>query len=159
VTAERRCKSMVLTETDDVLTNLKDNLATNETTLNVFPISAHALDWTTYKSDATRSNGALAEGTADTLLGTDVIFAPHLVEPLLKAAHYLSHPGTVWYLCVQIRCAASHRLFLETAPDHGFHVEDISSEALVGDCTWGRELECVLFRITRLPTKTLPASE
>lgn len=154
--AERCCKPIVLlTETAEVLVNLKANLALSQSmfaSADVCQVAACALDWTSYEQDVDKSEGALETGAFDTLLGTDVIFASHLVEPLLQTAAFLSHSKSVWYLCVQIRCAAAHKLFLDTAPDHGFEVVDATQEAFASErCAWGKTLDCFLYRITRIP--------
>lgn len=157
--AARCCKPVVLlTETADVLVNLRANMELNRLTLernNACSVVACALDWTSYRKDAESSEGAIQPHTFDTLLGTDVIFATHLVEPLLESAAFLSHSGTVWYLCVQIRCAAAHKLFLEKAREYDFEVEDASGEAFTSKrCAWGKALDCLLYRITRAPKVT-----
>ena len=157
--AEGCCKPIVmLTETAEVLVNLKANLVHSRSTfasVDICQVAACALDWTSYEQDVDSSEGALATGAFDTLLGTDVIFASHLVAPLLQTAAFLSHSRSVWYLCVQIRCAAAHKLFLDTAPDHGFEVLDATQEAFASNrCAWGKTLDCFLYRITRAPKKT-----
>jgi hypothetical protein len=123
-------------------------------------VSVGTLDWTRYEDDIRMSGGTIQPHSFDTLLGTDVIFTPHLVEPLLATAAFLSHPQTTWYLCVQIRCDAAHQLFLEQAPTYGFDVTDISDELLQSKrCAWGKALDCFLFRITRLPESDIPGSK
>jgi Lysine methyltransferase len=148
--------NMVLTETDEVVTNLKTNIDGNRSILlkNIdTTLSVCTLDWTCYAENITMSDGAIHPHSFDTLLGTDIIFASHLVEPLLQTAAYLSHHETIWYLCVQIRCAMAHQTFLDQAPKYGFNVCDISSECYESSnkkCTWGKTLDCFLFRITRM---------
>jgi Lysine methyltransferase len=148
--------SMVLTETADVVANLQSNVLQNQPVFDSntkCKISVAALDWTCYKEDVRRSEGSIQPHSFDTLLGTDVIFTTSLVDPLLQTATYLSHEQTIWYLCVQIRCAAAHELFLQQAPKYGFCVSDISAECfdMSHNCSWGKTLECFLFRITRIP--------
>lgn len=161
-TVTEDCRSVMLTETAQVLVNLQANLDRNapvlqrhqqqqqQTSTTSVVVSAHALDWTCYERDAAQAEG-LAPHTIDTLISTDVLFAPHLVEPLLAAAAHLSHGDTVWYLCAQVRCAVSHALFRQTAPSHGFvAIEDVSSQVFgMPGCEWGRALECLVYRITR----------
>lgn len=91
----------------------------------------------------------------DTILGTDVLFAPHLVEPLLKTMHALSHAHTKIYLCLQIRCPTSHQKLLDMCSSENnnnnrlFDLEDITNELMeLPSCKWGIELECYLFRLT-----------
>lgn len=157
--AENCCgtTTVLLTETSRVLANLTANLALNQSTLlalrNRNPndkVHAVALDWTSFRQDAAASNGLIVSGSFDTLLGTDVLFAKALVEPLLATARFISHAHTIWYLCVQIRCATAHTWFLERAPHYGFAVHDITADAVASPrCGWGRAMDCLVFRITR----------
>lgn len=153
--AEHCSPDLILTETTDVVTNLERNLIRNQSIFEnnrECALSVMALDWTCYKKDIKRSNGVIKPHSFDTLLSTDVIFSTLLVEPLLQTAAYLSHEQTIWYLCVQIRCAAAHELFLDRTALYGFHIEDISNECYrsMSQCTWGETLECFLFRLTRI---------
>ena len=157
--ASRCCKSMILTETPQVLVNLKANWKRNQSAVfkntdddgdDAGQVAVCALDWTSYEKDAADDLQLQPHGF-DTLLGTDILFAPHLVVPLLQTAAFLSHDNTIWYLCVQIRCAVSHTLFLEKAPKFGFAVQDISETAFaISECAWSKALDCFLFRITRV---------
>jgi Lysine methyltransferase len=154
--AEQCCHPiLVLTEAAEVVENLNFNASANRSVVEKnadCQVSVQTLDWTRYKKDIYSSADCIQPHSFDTLLGTDVIFATHLVEPLLQTAAYLSHSATIWYLCVQIRCAAAHELFLNKAPDYGFSVENISNKAFASKrCAWGNVLDCFLFRITRLP--------
>jgi Lysine methyltransferase len=146
---------VVLTETAEVLTNVEANATANKLIGKLrtkLQVDVCALDWTRFERDVAASYGKLAAGAFDTLLGTDVVFAPSLVEPLLQTAAFLSHSRTVWYLCIQIRCAASHQLLLEKAPIFGFVITDITQEALaLEQCSWGKAIDCLLYRITRIP--------
>jgi hypothetical protein len=146
--------NFMLTETANVITNLKRNVTRNQSVLENnknCTLSVTALDWICYKDDIEKANGTIKPHSFDTLLSTDVIFSTSLVQPLLETAAYLSHDQTIWYLCVQIRCTAAHNLFMDLAASHGFHVEDISNECYrsMNSCAWGETLECFLFRITR----------
>jgi hypothetical protein len=134
------------------------------------PIRACCLDWEHYERDAAANN--ILPHSCDTILGTDVLFATRFVRPLLETLQYLSTAPSPpasdasetdtdtlktvnIYLCVQIRCAASHELFLEEAPSFGFDVHDISDEVFaVQSCAWGRDLECKVFRMTTTATST-----
>ena len=155
--AAEHCSCMpelILTETDDVLTNLKRNVIANQSILEKnkkCKVSVNALDWTRYKDDIKNANETIRSHSFDTLLSTDVIFSISLVDPLLETAEYLSHDHTIWYLCVQVRCAAAHQLFIDRTASYGFYVEDISDECYrsTSYCAWGEALECFLFRITR----------
>ena len=146
---------LILSETADVVTNLNKNLIRNRSVLEhneKCTLCVAALDWTCYKDDIEKSAGAIQPHSIDTLLSTDVIFSTLLVAPLLQTAAYLSHNQTIWYLCVQVRCAAAHELFLELASSYGFCVNDISNECYhsMSQCKWGKTLDCFLFRITRV---------
>lgn len=93
----------------------------------------------------------------DLILGTDVIFKPDLVEPLLKAISAMSHPATVVYLCFQERCAESHRLLMTLAPTY-FEVTNLSSSLReTQGCHFAQELECWLLQLT--PCKSAPRIE
>jgi hypothetical protein len=168
VLAAANCSSeMIVTETEQVLVNLQANLERNSTvgsSSSSSPIRACCLDWEHYERDAAANN--ILPNSCDTILGTDVLFATRFVRPLLQTLQYMSilpvpsdtsataiatdTTKTVnIYLCVQIRCAASHELFLEEAPSFGFDVHDISDECFaVPSCAWGRDLECKVFRMT-----------
>jgi hypothetical protein len=172
VLAAANCSSeMIVTETKQVLVNLQANLDRNSptkidtdtTTTITSPIRACCLDWEHYKRDAAANN--ILPHSCDTILGTDVLFATRFVRPLLQTLQYLSIAPSAAvsdtdttkrvniYLCVQIRCAASHELFLDEAPSFGFDVHDISDECFaVPSCAWGRDLECKVFRMTTSAT-------
>ena len=44
----------------------------------------------------------MAGGPADVIVGTDVVFAKRLVEPLLQTIHFVSDKDTVVWLCLQV---------------------------------------------------------
>jgi hypothetical protein len=143
------CESMAVTETNSVMQNLERNVDRNKELLKGQNLLAFPLDWNTFDADVAAADWEPPH-SADTIISTDVIFAVDLVEPLLKTAAYLSHQNTVWYLCVQIRCATAHTAFKEKAPVHGFLIQDISQEAFgFTNCAWGRLMDCLLFRITQ----------
>jgi hypothetical protein len=169
VLAAANCSSeMIVTETEQVLVNLQANLDRNstatkvdtDTTTATSPIRACCLDWEHFERDAAANN--ILPHSCDTILGTDVLFATRFVLPLLQTLQFLSIAASDTseidtdtskrvniYLCVQIRCAASHELFLEEAPSFGFDVHDISDECFaIPSCAWGRDLECKVFRMT-----------
>jgi hypothetical protein len=152
---------------------------TTTTTARRSPVRACCLDWEHYERDAAANN--ILPHSCDTILGTDVLFATRFVRPLLETLQFLSiAPSTSdtpaidntdtettttktktvnIYLCVQIRCAASHKLFLDEAPSFGFDVHDISDECFaVPSCAWGRDLECKVFRMTTTSTATAAAA-
>jgi predicted nicotinamide N-methyase len=171
--AESRCSSSTMTEAAVALDNLQKNLEANGAAVSerssgcqgrgkVAVVSACQLDWTNYERDAAKAG--LKAHSFDTIVGTDVIFTPALVEPLLDTLAYFSHATTVIYLCVQVRCVASHQQFFELLAASGRYdlvLQDISQEVFGEEAEqkcgkadkipwrrWGRELECCLFRIT-----------
>ena len=167
---------VILTEVDLVMPLLRENVRTNQSLLRDSSSSSSShtttimracqLDWTKFVHDAKRAD--IEPHSVDMIVGTDVVFAPHLVEPLWQTMEYLSHARTIIYLCVQIRCATSHEVLLDKAATYGFVMEQITNdnnnnnrEKDEGDgkgdgviqClpNWALELECFLFRITRIP--------
>mmetsp|Transcript_26996 Transcript_26996/g.63383 ORF Transcript_26996/g.63383 Transcript_26996/m.63383 type:complete len:393 (-) Transcript_26996:365-1543(-) len=163
---------VILTETNEVIENLRGNLELNypspsseETTEKPPPVSKNQvsveqLDWTRFQEDC-----ALAKINAhsiDCIVGTDVVFSTRFVLPMLETLRFLSHSRTVIYLCLQERCRDSHRLLLQEATGYGFRVDDISEtvyqdERLARFCSFGRALECKLFRFTVVVIKHAPA--
>ena len=188
------CKRVVLTETNDVMANLQNNVQLNLTTSSAAAaassssssssswskskiakrlkkVSVRQLRWDAYEEDIkschnhddlhddhndlhndnhnNNEKNDLDPHTFDTIIGTDVIFAPKLVKPLLETLCKMSHERTNIYLCVQIRCQDSHALFLKMAKEE-FDLEcnDLSSEfSLIPSCAFGVELECHLFHL------------
>jgi hypothetical protein len=140
--SEGCCKAVVQTETDAVLIHLARTLKFNGKALDERDVAAHLLDWTNCDAEIAK----LSVQTYDTILATDVLFAPDLVEPLLKTAAKVSKESTVWFLCVQKRCSRSHDAFLRRAPEFGFCVEDLSHSL----DEWGKAVDCVLLRLTRM---------
>jgi len=177
-TTRRRATTMVMTETEPVLTNLKANIRRNQSIgkfrrkktskrvkkrkkgENIGPdlgsvglLECCSLDWLEYRRDM-RLNPTIFDQPFDTILGTDVVFAPALVKPFLATMEALCHSETVAYLCLQVRCPTSHQLLLDTAKEYNFDVTDATNElASVPSCRWGLELECRLFRLTRIKTE------
>lgn len=144
------CKQVVLTETKEVLSNLEANLVRNNggSRQRTHKPTAQQLDWLHYKNDAVQN---LQEHSFDTIVGTDVVFAPALVEPLLETLRFMAHQDTVVYLCLQIRCEDSHHLLLDKAAHYGWQLQDISHElATRPDCAWGLSMECHLLKLTQL---------
>ena len=145
------CKQVVLTETKDVVSNLEANLRRNcgGTQRRTKKLTVQQLDWLHYRNDAVHD---LKEHSFDTIVGTDVVFSPALVEPLLKTLRFMAHEDTVCYLCLQIRCEDSHQLLLDRAAHYGWQLQDISHDlATRSDCAWGLSMECYLLKLTRLP--------
>ena len=147
-------RRVVLTETANVMENLLNNIHRNA------HVSKKAvgcqLDWNHVQRDAqTDASSSLRPGSFDTIVGTDVIFAPSLVKPLLQTLQYMSHENTVVYLCLQVRCPDSHRLFIETASQYDWELENISSKlASIPECAWGLQMECCLLKMTRISNES-----
>lgn len=147
------CQSVTLTETPQVLVNLQHNVSRNTPHLPRHAVvRACALDWTCYVEDV--AHAGIVPHSIDTVVGTDVLFAPHLVRPLWDTLSYLCHPASTIYLCVQIRCERSHALFLTRADELGCTVENLvpsltdapsldHAPALI----WGAALDCQLLRL------------
>lgn len=151
-------KEVFITETHQVMKNLLTNWKLNfpkednPGTTTTFSLRICELDWNQYRNDCKQAS--IKKHSIDTILGTDVVFATSLVEPLLKTMRYLAHDQTVAYLCLQERCKNSHELLLEKAKDHDFVIQDISEEyAAISDCKWGTDLECCLLKFTIIPNK------
>lgn len=95
----------------------------------------------------------LKPNSFDTIVGTDVVFSPSLVCPLLETIKLMAHKkdaqstkATRIYLCLQIRCADSHSLLFSEAHKYGLEVIDVTEE-LTTFCPWAEELECLLLKI------------
>lgn len=144
---------IVLTEHPDAIENLLYNLEGNHNVLMQYApnlsVNACILDWQHVERDIA-TNICLLEEPFDTIVGTDVLFSPKLVKPLLHTLHRLSHSQTVVFLCLQVRCAVSHEMLLSKAGDYNFDVMDMSEEVYETEgCHWGREMECLVLRLTR----------
>lgn len=152
--AQRVAKIVVMTEHKDVVPNLASNLKRNKAQLlsvQASPVHVCELDWEQFDRDVHLSKDLLKPHACDTILGTDVVFSIKLVEPLWKTLQFMSHSKTNIYLCLQERCAASHRLLLEKAAVYGFDMKDISTQfGQIPSCQWGSSLECKLFHITQI---------
>ncbi len=150
------CKKVVMTETVDVMPNLITNLNYNissEGFCSSDIVSAGQLRWDAYKEDI-KINDDLQAHSFDSIIGTDVIFSTSLVKPLLSTLRKMAHDGTNVYLCVQVRCADSHALFLKKTAKYGFVCNDITEELKSIDaCKFGLELDCKLFLLTRSKEK------
>ncbi len=123
-------------------------------------VSVRRLRWDCLEEDVlavTDNNLAqendLQPNSFDTIVGTDVVFSPSLVCPLLETIKLMAHKkdaqstkATRIYLCLQIRCADSHSLLFSEAHKYGLEVIDVTEE-LVTFCPWAEELECLLLKI------------
>jgi predicted nicotinamide N-methyase len=160
---------VVLSEHPIALANLQRNVAACSA---VAPERARVarLDWTEQGDVRALAAAQLARGCPpcfDTIVGTDVVFSEHLVVPLLDTIHTLADAHTTVWLCLQERCAASHKLLLATIP-HYFRdcarIEPAApapAEAAHGGCSarlgpdvatvieaLHGQLECVLLKLT-----------
>ena len=133
-------------------------------------ISVRQLRWDHFNTDiqasaessntTTDSSHDLEPHSFDTILGTDVVFSPSLVRPLLKTIAKMARKrkssqkrNTLIYLCLQIRCTDSHALLFSEAGRYGLEVMDRSEELNIANCAWGLELECVLLQMNVVKKK------
>jgi predicted nicotinamide N-methyase len=149
--ATKAATEVVMTEHDLLIQALTNNVERNQDLLKsrgCGPVHVHNLDWENYELDAANAEHLEAH-SFDTIIGTDVVFTPKLVEPLWKTLQYMSHSKTNIYLCLQERCEASHKLLLQKAPSFTFQLKDITKELdSVPSCKWGQVMECRLFHVT-----------
>ena len=147
-------RQVILAETSQVLKNIQRNLAKNRPLVENCAVRACALDWTRLREDAAASD--ITRGCADVVLGTDVLFSPALVDPLLETLDFLladKKKATI-YICVQVRCAASHEKFFRMAAER-FFVDEVSPDDLkaIPECEWGPATGCQLFLLSRRSKK------
>ena len=123
-------------------------------------ISVHRLRWDCLQEDISSSTYSskgqendLNPHSFDTIVGTDVVFSPSLVCPLLETIKLMSHKkdaeskkSTRIYLCLQVRCADSHSMLFSEAHKYDLEVINITEE-LNSHCPWGKELECLLLQV------------
>jgi hypothetical protein len=151
---------VVLSEHPIALANLQSNVAACE------PLAERArvvqLDWTKETHIQALVAAQRARGCPpcfDTIVGTDVVFSEQLVAPLLHTIHTLAHAKTTVWLCLQERCAASHKQLLASIPSYFGSCAQIRSpsEAVEEGCdedvaavieALHGELECVLLKLT-----------
>ena len=166
--------SVILTECSEVMDDLRSNVQRNidvrSNLLSRDVVSAKLLRWDCLEEDIAGfddiQNDAKNSGkeslhlrphSFDTIVGTDVVFTPTLVRPLLACLALMAHKHTNIYLCLQVRCADSHALLLKKAPKFGLRVKDCSHKAFVEECpsacSWGIDMECKLLHITVKKTK------
>jgi predicted nicotinamide N-methyase len=182
---------VVATEQDGVLENLEFNVERNNAALEAATTAKRgrpkrakrvAGSCTTARlawgdaADLAGLSGAPAAPGFDFVVGTDVVYIPELVAPLLRTlwAAASSERRTVVYLCLQQRCAASHALLLQTA---GAYFESVSLVPLVADARdaaadggdvgradvallrkFASDLECMLLKLTRRRPSVLAAA-
>lgn len=140
--------NVTVTDTAQVVVQVHRNVATNRLE-EESRIKVCALDWTQFREDAAQAS--LSANSFDTLVATDVLFAPELVQPLLETMQYLAKSNACMYLCVQIRCAKSHALFLQRLGEYGWVGTELTDELKeINECAWGVLMGCHLFRLTRV---------
>jgi len=167
-------QEVLLTETEEVNnTILLPNVQRNQSIVSSSSscqVSACALDWLYHERDFqayARERKETVNNKFDTIVGTDVVFSPSLVQPLLATLQFLSHGSTVTYLCLQSdRCPTSYQMLKEEASDYGFEIQEIDSRQLRQPPTkgsgkedadgaapsfvsWGLALECHLLCLRR----------
>ena len=166
--------SVILTECtevmDDLRSNVERNIVAEDNSLSPDMVSAKQLRWDRLEEDValsyknaqggaksnSRSVSQLQPHSFDTICGTDVVFTPNLVRPLLACLALLAHQRTNIYLCLQVRCADSHALLLKKASKFGLRVEDCTNVAFSDECpscSWGVDMECKLLHVTVKKTK------
>lgn len=155
--ANNLCTKVVMTETTEVLKNLKDNVEFNSTSKNgccpQYKVSVQRLRWDKFEKDIKKCKGMgltdLDPQSFDTVVGTDIIFSTVLVKPLLKTLRKMIHDKSNIYLCVQIRCADSHELFMRKASKYGFKIRDCTNDLeSIPYLKWGLEMECKILHMT-----------
>ncbi|GAX25702.1 hypothetical protein FisN_14Lh010 [Fistulifera solaris] len=139
---------VTVTDTAQVVAQVHKNVTTNQLQQDS-RIKVCAMDWTRYQQDAIASS--VTAHSFDTLVATDVLFSPELVQPLLETMQYFAKPDACMYLCVQIRCAKVHALFLEQLGDFGWIGSDVTDELrAIPECKWGPWMGCHLFQLTHI---------
>jgi predicted nicotinamide N-methyase len=150
---------VILTETDEVMDNLRRNFQRNSKIVKAQPPASSSscpptasvceLDWTKYREHCQAAG--IDAHSVDLILGTDVVFSTRFVEPLLQTMEYLCHDKGTAILCLQERCPDSHALLLDKANQYGFIIDDVS-ECVFDDyrpCRFGRDLDCKILQFTR----------
>ena len=159
----RFCDTVIMTEHSDAFANLEaNNNNSNKEGANdntdrdsncSSPSDPHCecfpLDWCEYQRDASKT-ASLQSHSFDTIVGTDVVFTPSLVRPLLDTLLYMAHDQTIVYLCLQIRCEDSHKLLMTPATEgRRWKVKDVSGKLQQHpECAWGLQMECHLLKLT-----------
>ncbi|KAJ1625550.1 putative methyltransferase-domain-containing protein [Pavlovales sp. CCMP2436] len=138
---------VVCSEQPGVLANLVHNVLANEPRALGLPGAciAEVLRWGDSEDIA-----ALTGAPFNYVVGTDVVYIPELVQPLLQTLWQCATGETAVLLCLQQRCVASHRLLLEQA---GFYFARVEHEPLADSVELVRdfatELDCELLRLTQ----------
>eukprot|EP00439_Symbiodinium_sp_Y106_P086599 s181_g34.t1 len=133
---------VVLTEQHVAMENLLRNVeAANKSLPEDFvPAQALELDW----GSEANMTAVRSKGSFDLVVGTDIVFASRLVQPLILTIRTLlkGSPSATCWLCLQRRDPDAHALLLVEAEKH-FRVKEHSfsgCDGLEAAC----ELECIL---------------
>mmetsp|Transcript_32724 Transcript_32724/g.84854 ORF Transcript_32724/g.84854 Transcript_32724/m.84854 type:complete len:313 (-) Transcript_32724:8-946(-) len=130
--------STVCTDVGPVLPLLRRNVHRNKGVVSG-KVDVAELDWT---NDEHLRNLA-QRAPYDVIVGTDVVFAQRLVQPLIRVLQALSAPHTLIWICVQERCSAAFGEFVEALPQW-FQVHRVPVDELQfpDDC-------CILFHLRK----------
>mmetsp|Transcript_102596 Transcript_102596/g.235385 ORF Transcript_102596/g.235385 Transcript_102596/m.235385 type:complete len:308 (+) Transcript_102596:25-948(+) len=130
--------SVVCTDTGPALPLLRRNVDRNRGVVGG-KVDVVGLDWT----DDEQLRILARRGPYDVIVGTDVVFAQRLVQPLLRVLHTLSGANTLIWICVQERCSAAFGEFVEALPQW-FQVRRVPSEKLQFP-----DHACILFQMSK----------
>lgn len=90
----------------------------------------------------------LSRSGFDAIVATDVIFERSLVDPLLQTMHACVATHGVVHVCVQVRCADAHALFLDRASLYFDDVVTLTHELAEHECVaFATDCDCELFRL------------
>ena len=134
-----RPSRVTLTEASPALEHLRANVTHNEPTHppGVPRPEVCLLDWL---------NPSLARlGTYDCVIGTDVMFSPELIGPLLSTAASLCHAESVVWLCAPRRCERAWAILEEALP-LTFGTVELLTERLHSAVPVAKLLEVELWR-------------
>ena len=140
---------VTLTEASPALEHLRANVSHNERTHP--PGATHPevclLDWL---------NPSLSRlGTYDSVIGTDVMFSPELIRPLLSTAASLCHAKSVVWLCAPRRCERAWAILEDELP-LTFGIVELHTERLHDAVPVAKLLEVELWRCARPLTLSPP---
>ena len=147
--ASKLSSKVVVTEANEALPNLQNNIDRNKVSLKKAPdIDVMQLRWD-YSDEDIVAGGSMVSKSFDCIVGTDVIFRKDLVRPLLKTLHRLSDSSTDVFICVQERCSEAHAEFLRIVIKY-FSLVDRTKDLLrTPGCEWGvSDLDSQLFVLT-----------
>jgi hypothetical protein len=128
-------------------TKKKDPLA--QSSSNDSEVKVRRLDWTKGLQDiASWEESAPTTMQYDLVVGTDVVFTPSLVRPLLITAAALTKPSGRCVICIQLRCTVSNELFISLMSEYFDSALNISESVYdTPGCEWGRHMECFVYEM------------